>query len=205
MPSDAVLVAGATGSVGSIAAQLARIAGAYVVGFAGGDDRCTWAKETLGLDNCIDYRAADLVDRLRLALPDGIDVYSDGAGGSLTKTVVSLMNRNGRLFAYGSAAAFYADRINAPKERPTLRQMFGISAEIEAMLKERHIKSETWIVDAFYHERLQAEDDLSRMLLSGALKPINTVVEGFEKLPEAIVELYRGSHTGKLQVRFEPN
>jgi NADPH-dependent curcumin reductase CurA len=202
-PSDAVLVAGATGSVGSIAAQLARIAGAHVVGFAGSADRCAWAKRTLALDDCIDYRAEDLVDRLRLALPDGIDVYSDGAGGSLTKTVVPLMNRDGRLFAYGSAAAFYGDRITTPKERPTLRQMFGISAEIEAMLKERHIKSETWIVDSFYHERLKAEDELSRLLSSGALKPIITVIEGFEKLPEAIVELYRGQRTGKLQVRFE--
>jgi hypothetical protein len=145
MPSDAVLVAGATGSVGSIAARLARVAGAYIVGLAGGEDRCTWAWQTLGLDDCIDYRASDLPDRLRHALPDGIDVYSDGVGGPLTKTVVSMMNRNGQLFAYGSAAAFYADRIHAPKERPTLRRMFGISDEVEALLKERHIKSESWM------------------------------------------------------------
>jgi NADPH-dependent curcumin reductase CurA len=104
MPRDAVLVAGATGSVGSIAAQLARIAGAYVVGFAAGEDRCTWARRTLSIDDCIDYRAADLPDRLRHALPDGIDVYSDGVGGPLTKTVVGLMNRHGRLFAYGIIA-----------------------------------------------------------------------------------------------------
>ena len=205
MPRDSVLVAGATGSVGSIAAQLARIAGAYVVGLAGGEQRCTWVRQTLGIDEGIDYRATDLPGRLRRALPDGIDVYSDGVGGPLTKTVVGMMNRNGRLFAYGSAAAFYADRIDAPKERPTLRRMFGISDEVETLLKERHIKSESWIVDAFYHERVKAEDDLSRILLSGALKPINNVVDGFEKLPEAISGLYQGSRAGKLQVRFEPD
>ena len=202
-PRDAVAVAAATGSVGSIAAQLARIAGAYVVGLAGSVDRCTWAKEALSIDACLDYHAADLLDKIRLSLPDGIDVYSDGAGGPLTATVLKHMNRHGRLFSYGSAAAFYADRIYSSKERPTLRQRFGISQEVERMLKERLIRSEVWIVDAFYHERLKAEDELSRLMLSGVLKPITTVVEGFERLPEAIVGLYRGVRVGKLQIRFE--
>jgi NADPH-dependent curcumin reductase CurA len=99
MPRDAVLVAGATGSVGSIAAQLARIAGAYVVGFAGGEDRCTWARRTLGIDDCIDYRAANLPDRLRHALPDGIDVYSDGVGEPLPEAISGLYqgSRAGKL------------------------------------------------------------------------------------------------------------
>jgi NADPH-dependent curcumin reductase CurA len=71
-------------------------------------------------------------------------------------------------------------------------------------LKQRNIKSECWIVDAFYHGRLRAEDDLSRHLRSGALKPINNVVEGFENLPHAVVGLYPTARSGKLQVRFGP-
>jgi NADPH-dependent curcumin reductase CurA len=71
-------------------------------------------------------------------------------------------------------------------------------------LKQRNIKSECWIVDAFYHGRLRAEDDLSRHLRSGALKPINNVVEGFENLPNAVVGLYTTARSGKLQVRFGP-
>lgn len=204
MPRDCVAVAGATGSVGSIAAQLAKIAGCYVVGFAGGADRCNWVVDTLGIDKCIDYRAGDFAAQLKAAFSTGIDVYSDGIGGALTETVTAQMNQNSRLLSYGAAAAFYADRLDAPQQRPSLRRAFGISETIETVLKQRNIKSQAWIVDAFYHERLTAEDDLSRHLRSGALKPINNVVDGFENLPTAVVGLYRGARAGKLQVRFEP-
>jgi NADPH-dependent curcumin reductase CurA len=202
-PEDSVAVAGATGSVGSIVAQLAKIAGCHVVGFGGGADRCNWVLETLGIDACLDYRGEHFMDELKAAFPKGIDVYSDGVGGALTETVTSLMNRNGRLFSYGSAAAFYADRLEALPQRSSLRRAFGISETIEKILQERNIKSQAWIVDAFYHERLQAEDDLSALLRRGVLKPINNVAEGFDNLPRAIVDLYKTSRSGKLQVRFE--
>ena len=205
MPRDSVAIAGATGSVGSIAAQLAKIAGSYVVGFAGGADRCNWAVDTLGIDRCIDYRAPDFAAQLKAVFPDGIDVFSDGVGGILTEIVTAQMNQNGRLLSYGGAAGYYADRLDAPQQRPSLRRAFGISEAIEAVLKQRNIKSQAWIVDAFYHERLKAEDDLSRHLRSGALKPINNVVDGFENLPAAVVGLYQGARAGKLQVRFEPS
>jgi NADPH-dependent curcumin reductase CurA len=203
MPKDCVAVAGTTGSVGSIAAQLAKIAGCYVVGFGGGTDRCKWVLDNLGINECIDYRAKDFEKQLKAAFPDGIDVYSDGIGGALTETVTQRMNQNGRLFSFGGAAAYYAEKLDAPRQRPSLRRAFGISENIEAVLKKRNIKSECWIVDAFYHERLKAEDDLSRHLRSGALKPINNVVDGFENLPTAVVGLYTTSRAGKLQVRFD--
>jgi NADPH-dependent curcumin reductase CurA len=95
----------------------------------------------------------------------------------------------------------YADTLS--RERPSLRRMFGISEAVETLLQQRNIKSEAWIVDSFYHERLKAEDDLSRHLLSGAMKPITHVVEGFEELPKAIVNLYASARAGKLQVRLE--
>jgi NADPH-dependent curcumin reductase CurA len=112
-----------------------------------------------------------------------------------------LVNEHGRLFSYGGAAGLYADTLS--RERPPLRRIFGISEAVEILLQQRNIKSEAWIVDSFYHERLKAEDDLSRHLLSGALKPITHVVEGFEELPKAIVSLYTTARAGKLQVRFE--
>src|SRR5256886_13883056 len=83
-PRDCLAVAGTTGSVGSIAAQLARIAGCYVVGFGGGMDRCKWVLDTLGINECIDYRAKDFEQQLKAAFPAGIDVYSDGIGGAST-------------------------------------------------------------------------------------------------------------------------
>jgi NADPH-dependent curcumin reductase CurA len=204
MPSDRVAVAGATGSVGSIAAQLAKAAGSYVVGFAGGEDRCEWTVENLGINRCIDYRAADFKNQLRDAFPTGIDVYSDGVGGTLTEIVVEQIKQNGRLFSYGAAAAFYADEFTPRSPQPfSMRKMFGISDDVDAMLKKKNIKTELWVVDAFYHERLKAEDDLSRLMLAGKLKAIHNVVEGFENLPQAISDLYGKYRSGKMQVRFD--
>ncbi|HEY1657389.1 MAG TPA: NADP-dependent oxidoreductase [Candidatus Sulfotelmatobacter sp.] len=202
MPADRVAVAGATGSVGSIAAQLAKAAGCYVVGFAGGKNRCGWAVENLGIDRCIDYRAGDFENQLRDAFPNGIDVYSDGVGGSLTETVVEQINSNGRLFAYGAAAAFYSDRLGAESESANIRKFFGISDKVEAILKQKNIKADAFMGHLFYHERLKAEDDLSRLMLARKLKPIYNVVEGFEHLPQAIIGLYQKPRQGKLQVRF---
>jgi NADPH-dependent curcumin reductase len=203
LPTETVLVAGVIGSVGSLAAQLATAAGARVIGLAGSPDKCAWARDTLGLADCIDYRAEDLAEQIRSVAPAGIDVYSDGAGGDLTRIVVAAMNRHGRLLSYGTTSSFYAARVNRPTERRSLRQTFGISDEVESLLAERQIRSECWIVDAFYGERLVAEDELSHLLARGALRPVNTVVDGFERLPEAIAGLYKTLRFGKLQVRFD--
>jgi NADPH-dependent curcumin reductase CurA len=203
MPADRVAVAGATGSVGSIVAQLAKAAGCYVVGFAGGNDRCDWVVENLGIDGCIDYRAADFQNQLRSAFPNGIDVFSDGVGGSLTETLVEQINPNGRLFAYGGAALFYADQFGPEREGSNIRKFFGISDKVEAILKQKNIKADAYMGHLFYHERLKAEDDLSRLMLARKLKPIYNIVEGFENLPQAIIGLYEKPRHGKLQVRFK--
>jgi hypothetical protein len=157
-PGEGVLVAGAGGSVGSIAAQLAKAAGCHVVGLAG--------------------------------------------GGDLTARVIRHMNREGRLLAYGAAAAMYSERPGAPSVRPrTPRELF-VSPAAEALIAARKIKVEAWIVDDFYQDRIVAEDELSRLLLAGAVKPVHNTVAGFENLPQAIVSLYVGAQAGKLQVRI---
>ena len=205
MPRDRVLVAGASGAVGSIAAQLAKKAGCHVVGLAGGADRCRWVKETLRIDACLDYRAADFPQQLRTAFPDGVDVFSDGVGGDLTLRVAALMNRDSRLLAYGTSAAYYAEEAAAQPApiapRRSLREQF-VNPAAEAMIAAKNIKVEAWIVHDFYHERITAENDLSRLLLTGALRPVHNIVESFEDLPNAVVGLYGAPRAGKLQVRF---
>jgi NADPH-dependent curcumin reductase CurA len=202
MPRDHVAVAGSSGSVGSIAAQLAKIAGARVIGFAGGAERCRWVVDTLGIDGCLDYLADDIDARLQRAFPVGIDVFSDGVGGGLTDAVLRLMNQDGRMLSYGAGAALYSDAPSLPTPGSSLRRMVGITEAMERTLRERNIKSEAWIVDAFYHERLRAEDDLSRLMLTGRLKPVTHVIDGFDHLPDAIADLYRSGRSGKLQVQF---
>lgn len=206
MPGDAVAVANAGGAVGVIVSQLAKRAGCRVVGFAGGAERCAQVVAATGIDECLDYRAGDFQSRLAASFPDGIDVFSDGVGGTMTALVAQRMNRNGRLLAYGSTTDAYSPAVNAQLERVSHvpRDVF-VSKAAEQIIAEKNIKVESWIVQDFYHERLQAEDDLSRLMLSGALKPVSEVIEGFERLPEAVMALYGRPRLGKLQVSFDPS
>ncbi len=197
-----MLVAAASGSVGSLAAQIAKAKGARVVGLAGGADRCAWVMDALGIDDCIDYRAPDLAARLRVAFPKGIDLFCDGVGGALTATVAPLIERGGRLFSYGSSASFYGDE-NAAAAGAGLRGAFGITPEIEALCGERAIRIECWIVFDHYDERLSLEDELAAMLRAGSLRAVTDVTRGFENLPSAIMAMYERPHAGKAQVDFE--
>ncbi|PYE23116.1 hypothetical protein C7410_10811 [Paraburkholderia silvatlantica] len=201
-PRDTIAVGAASGSVGSLIAQLAKASGARVVGFAGGSDRCRELVMLLGIDDCVDYQSATLDDDLRKAFPEGIDLFADGVGGGFTEKLVRLMNRHGRLLSYGAAAASYAPAMEASNAK-SVRQHYGISDEVERLLREKHIKSGTWTVDAFYQDRLRAEDDLSRALIMGQLKPHHIVVRGFDALPQAVVDLYAGKRRGKLQISFD--
>jgi NADPH-dependent curcumin reductase CurA len=198
---DKVLVAAASGSVGSLAAQIAKAKGAYVVGLAGGEDRCRWVTDSLGIDHCADYRAPDLAERLRALFPQGIDLFCDGVGGTLTATVAPMISRGGRLFAYGSSASFYGEP--ASGHGKGLRGIFGITPEIEALCDERAIGIEAWVVFDHYEERLSLEDELAAMLRADTLKPVTDVTRGFENLPQAIIAMYERPHAGKAQVDFE--
>ncbi|MCB2064952.1 MAG: NADP-dependent oxidoreductase [Novosphingobium sp.] len=198
---DKVLVAAASGSVGSIAAQIARAKGAYVVGLAGGEDRCRWVVETLGIHACIDYRAPDLEAQLLAAFPDGIDLFCDGVGGSLTALVAPLIAKEGRLFSYGSSASFYGGEPRGTGNG--LRGAFGITPEIEALCEARAIRIECFIVFDHYDERLSLEDELAIMLQAGTLKSLTQVTHGFENLPQAVTAMYERPHSGKAQVQFE--
>jgi len=201
-PGEQVAVA-VTGSVGSLVAQLARHAGCRVVGIAGGPEACAWARDTLRVDACVDYRAADFEQRLAAALPQGIDVGSDGVGGRMTECLVGQLKPQGRLFSYGSAASFYREVLDTtPRPGRPLREAFGLTAALEEVVRTRGIDVQAWIVDKFYDQRLEAEDELSRLLSEGAIQPVHRVVDGFEQLPAAISSLYRTPRFGKLQIRF---
>lgn len=199
-PGMNVAVAGMTGSVGHLVAQIAKAAGCNVVGFGGGADRCARISDLIGVD-CIDYRATDFLAQLRTTFPDGIDIFSDGIGGPLTEAIVPMMKRGGRLLAYGCADDLHGGG-NPGLRGMTLREQFGISAKVEAIVAERDIRIECWIVHDFYHERIEAENALDSLLRDGAIKPVVTVVEGFEKLPQAIMALYDPAALGKVQAWF---
>jgi len=137
MPSDRVAVAGATGSVGSIVAQLAKAAGSYVVGFAGVRTAAAGSWRTSGSTGVSTIVPADFKDQLKDAFPNGIDVYSDGVGGSLTEAVVEQIRQNGRLFSYGAAAAFYADELIPLSQPFNMRKFFVFQMRLTRSSRRR--------------------------------------------------------------------
>ena len=203
MPRDRIAMAGTTGSVGAMAAQICRAKGAYVVGFGGGAERAKWVVDTLGMDKGLDYRATDLDAQLKAAFPEGIDVYIDGVGGPLSESVAKLMNRDSRYFSYGGAAQIYKDLQPDASSMANARE-YGLTKLIEGIIKDRHIKLEAWNQAVWSQDRIEAENKLSQLMNTGKLKAINTVIKGFENIPKGVMTQYDGTNPyGKLQLQYD--
>ena len=203
MPRDKIAVAGTTGGVGAIAAQICKARGAYVVGFGGGADRAKWCVENLGIDAALDYRAADLDAQLKKTFPNGIDVYIDGVGGPLSEAVAKQMNQDGRYFSYGGAAQVYKDLQPETSSMANAKE-YGMTDLIEKIIKERHIKLEAWNQAVWAQDRIEAENKLSQLVNTKKLKAINHVVKGFDNIPKGVLSQYDGSNPyGKLQLQYE--
>ena len=186
---ETVLVSGAAGAVGSIAGQLAKIAGCRVVGSTSSKEKCDWLVKELGYDAAVDYRAGDLVGQLRATCPKGIDVYFDNTGGEMLAAALSRMNVFGRVACCGVVSQYNA---TTPSAGP---------AGVPGFLVTKRIRMEGFVVMDSYGRRAQAESALSDLVASGRLKAPVDVIEGFEKMPEALAGLFAGKNKGKLMVR----
>ena len=187
-PGETVLISAASGAVGSVAGQLAKRAGARVIGVAGNADKSMYVQETLGFDDCIDHRAVmDLDAALRDACPNGIDVYFENVGGDLQHAVFPLLNPFGRVIMCGMVAEY-----NDTKPRPgpnllsVIRKRLKIEGFIVSDKPERYAEwralAAPWVADGSLHYR-------------------EHVVDGLENAPEAFINLLRGHNFGKLVVR----
>jgi NADPH-dependent curcumin reductase CurA len=186
---ETVLVSAAAGAVGTIAGQLAKIAGCRVVGSTGGRDKCKWIVDELGFDDAIDYREGDLIGQLRSACPKGIDVYFDNTGGDMLAAALSRMNLWGRVVCCGVVSQYNA---TTPSAGP---------AGVPGFLVTKRIRMEGFVVMDFYQRRAQAEAALADLVGQGKLKAPVDVVEGFDKMPAALAGLFAGKNRGKLMVR----
>jgi NADPH-dependent curcumin reductase len=187
-PGETVVISAASGAVGSVAGQLAKRAGARVIGVAGNADKSMYVQETLGFDDCIDHRAVmDLDAALRDACPNGIDVYFENVGGDLQHAVFPLLNPFGRVIMCGMVAEY-----NDTKPRPgpnllsVIRKRLKIEGFIVSDKPERYAEwravAAPWVADGSLHYR-------------------EHVVDGLENAPEAFINLLRGHNFGKLVVR----
>ncbi len=192
-PGDTVVVAAATGAVGAVVGQIARLKGARVVGIAGGADKCRYAVDELAFDACLDHRAPALAERLAAACPGGIDVYFENVGGAVFDAVLPLLNLGARVPVCG-LIAHYNDR-QAPAG-PDRR------AQLMSTVLQKRIRLQGFVILDHYGERFEAfRRDMQAWLDAGQVKLREDRVEGLENAAEAFIGLLEGRNFGKLVVR----
>ena len=184
---DTVVVSGAAGAVGTVACQLAKIAGARVIGIAGGEEKCQWLVDEIGCDAAADYKAGNLNARLKELAPDGINVFFDNVGGDILDAALDNIAKGARVVICG-AISQYNDMTNVTGPALYLR------------IPERNASMLGFTVDHFAEQFGEWEANLSGWIKEGKLKLPEHVIEGIDNFPSAIVMLMSGGHKGKLLV-----
>jgi NADPH-dependent curcumin reductase CurA len=187
---ETFVVTGAAGSVGSTAAQIARIRGCRVIGIVSGAERRDWLLRTLRLDGAIDRRGEDVDARLAALCPEGIDVFFDNAGiVPLLDTAIGHLRPRGRIVLCGVTSVYFADSL--PPGPSNLVGIIMKQARIEGLLAREHA--------ARFPE---ARREMERWIREGALTPLEEVVDGLEGAPAALARLFEGTNRGHLAVRI---
>jgi NADPH-dependent curcumin reductase CurA len=185
---DTVVVSAASGAVGSVVGQLAKLWGARTVGVAGGREKCAYVREELGFDACIDYKAGALRDELNEACPKGVDVYFDNVGGEILDLLLSRMNLFGRIVVCGTISDYNAtDPYRVRNWRAILVNRLRVQGMIVFDWKDR------------YGEALKA---LGAYFAEGKLNYRESIVQGLENAPRGLVDLLAGRNFGKQLVKL---
>jgi NADPH-dependent curcumin reductase CurA len=191
---ETVVVAAATGAVGSVVGQIARIKGCRVVGIAGGAEKCRYAVEQLGFDACIDHRADDFAQALAGACPQGIDVYFENVGGKVFDAVLPLLNLHARVPVCGLIAQYSGAEPNA-----------ALLATLPRNMLTRRIRMQGFIVFDYYQRPAYYTEffkDMSAWVAAGKIKYREDVVQGLEQAPQAFIGMLEGKNFGKLVVQI---
>jgi NADPH-dependent curcumin reductase CurA len=184
---ETVLVSAASGAVGSVVGQLAKIAGCRAVGIAGGKDKCDYVVNELKFDACIDYKSEDVGKALKAAAPQGVDGYFENVGGEIMEAVLPRMNAFGRIALCGLIAGYNAEPI--PIKNPT---WFLIS----------RLKLEGFIVSEHMELWPGALKELGTHVAMGKIKYRESIAQGIESAPAAFIGLLKGQNFGKQLVKL---
>jgi hypothetical protein len=188
---ETVVVSAASGAVGSVAGQLAKRAGARVVGIAGGPDKCLWVQDSLGFDACVDHRSHDLRAELRAECPDGIDGYFENVGGEVQAAVFEQLNPFARVAMCGMVSQ-YNEHVFPPG--PNLGFVVGKRVLIQGFIvSDRPERLTEW--------RMLA----TPLVADGGLIYREDVHDGLENAPNALAAILTGQNFGKLLVRVGPD
>lgn len=193
---ETVVVAAASGAVGQVVGQIAKIKGCRVVGIAGADDKCDYVVNELGFDACVNYKEDDFSVQLKDACPDGIDVYFENVGGKVLNAVIELLNDFSRMPVCGLIAHYNDSELPAgPDQLPKL---------MRAVLTRR-VMIRGFLQFDFNSRFPDFLRDMSGWVRSGEVKYREDIVEGLENTVTAFQGLLSGRNRGKLLIRVSPD
>jgi len=194
---DTVVVAAATGAVGSLVGQIAKLKGCKVVGIAGGQEKCDYAVATLGFDACLNHHDDDLGAQLAVACEAGIDVYYENVGGKVFDAVMPLLNACARIPLCGLISQYNATELPPGPDR--LSMLMGT-------LLVKRIKMQGFIVfDDYGHRYNEFAQQMGQWLSRGEIKYKEHLVDGLENTVESFIGLLQGENFGKLVMRLGPD
>lgn len=191
-PGETVVVAAASGAVGAVVGQIARIKGARVVGVAGGADKCRYVLDELGFDACIDRNDPQFAQKLAEACKHGIDVYFENVGGAVLDAVLPLLNEGARVPVCGLIAHYNDQKLPAGPDR--LPMLLGL------VLRKRIRLQGFIILDHYADGFAPFYRDMSGWVAAGKVKLREDIVDGLENAPAAFIGLLEGRNFGKLVV-----
>jgi hypothetical protein len=191
---ETAVISAASGGVGQIAGQLAKLRGARVVGIAGREEKCRFVTETLGFDACVSHLSPTFAEDLKAACPDGADVYFENVGGACFEAILPLFNPGARMTICG-LIAHYGDAPDAN------------AGEVEARrARERGVNVQNLFVGDYvegHHDAFLA--DMAGWVAEGRVNYLEDIREGFDTIPGAFAEMLRGGNFGKMLVRVAPD
>jgi len=186
---ETLLVSGAAGAVGSVVGQLGKIHGLQVVGIAGSNEKISMLSEKFGFDSGINYKSTENMKKaIARACPDGVDIYFDNVGGEISDAVLFSINKFARMIICGAISQYNKESL------PT-----GLS--VQPFLVQKSALMQGFIVSNYASEFPAAIRQLADWLRDGKLVYEETIVEGFENIPQAFLDLFEGKNTGKMVVK----
>lgn len=192
-PGETLVVAAASGAVGSVVGQVAKLKGCRVVGVAGGKEKCRYVVEELGFDACIDHRAPDFAAQLAAACPQGIDIYYENVGGAVFDAVIPLLNTQARIPVCGIIAHYNATNLPAGPDRLPM---------LQGLILRKRIRMQGFIIfDDFAEGFDEFLRQMSEWIEQGKIKFREDLVDGLENAPQAFIGLLQGKNFGKLVIR----
>lgn len=186
---ETVVVSGAAGAVGSVVGQIAKIYGCRVIGIAGTDEKVEMLTQDFGFDQVINYHTTkNMAEAIAAECPDGVDIYYDNVGGEISDAVLFNINKFARMVICGAISLY--NETSLPK-----------SISVQPFLIKNSALMQGFIIGNFAAKFPEAMKQLSQWLAEGKLTYTETIVEGFEQIPQSFIDLFDGKNKGKMIVK----